>query len=289
MNYPIPLYLNQKYVFDILAMIEDGFSQIQSLKTFEDNSTSSSNKIRGEVGLSNVFAFLGVKLQGETESNSKDNNQSAIETQKVHTPNSLFAKMLNNLDKRGLIKKENILNTTTGDFVIFKSTLRKNPIIDNFESYSALFRLAFNFSDNSQQNKQQKLESQANKRLLEQFDNLLQQLKSEGSLDIISDSTGDEKFKAVLTIDRDYLNDPSLSDIADGEFYVFGKTIKIIKEGSESINLLRKTSLSKFSDATLKGIFESFQGMNEHGLKNADFTTEIQAPVLQVIPIAIFA
>jgi len=289
MNFPIPLYLNQKYVFDILAMLEDGFSQIQSLKTLESSSTSSADNLRGEIGLSNVFAFLGVKLKGETGSSSKDNNQSTIETQKIHTPNSLFAKMITALDKKELIKKENILSTTTGEFVLFKSTLRKNPIIDNFESYFSLFRLAFSFTDNGQQNKQQKLETQANKKLLEQFDTLLKQLKSEGSLDIISDSIGSEKFKAVLTIDRDYLNDPSLSDIADGEFFVFGKTIKVIKDGEDKINLLRKTSLSKFSDATLTKMLAGFQSMDEHGLKNADFVTEVKAPVLQVIPIAIFA
>lgn len=289
MNFPIPLYLNQKYVFDLLAMLEDGFSQIQTLKTLESSSTSSSDNIKGEIGLSNVFAFLGVKLKGETGSSSKDNNQSAIETQKVHTPNSLFAKMIKALDNKELIKKENILSTKTGEFVLFKSTLRKNPIIDNFESYFSLFRLAFSFTDNAYQNKQQKLETQANKKLLEQFDNLLKQLKSEGSLDIISDSTGSEKFKAVLTIDRDYLNDPSLSDIADGEFFVFGKTIKVIKDGNETINLLRKTSLSKFSDTTLTTMLAGFQSMDEHGLKNADFVTEVKAPVLQVIPIAIFA
>lgn len=246
--------------------------------------------MKGQVGLSNVFAFLGVKLGAEANNQSKDLNQSETERQKVHTPNSLFAKMQSLLDDKKMIKKANILDANTGDFILFKSTLRKNPIIANLESYLSLFRLAFTFSDNPQQNKQQKLENQANRKLLEQFDSLIHQMKSEGSLDLVGENIGEESFKAVLTIDRDYLNDPSLSDIADGEFFVFGKAIKILKEGSdEGINLLRKTSLSKFSDAMLEQMFSGFQAMDQHGIKNAEFITDIKAPVLQMIPIAIYA
>jgi hypothetical protein len=118
---------------------------------------------------------------------------------------------------------------------------------------------------------------------------LVKQLKSEGSLDLVGEHVGKENFKAVLTIDRDYLNDPSLSDIADGEFSVFGKVIKVLQHDSEdSINLLRKTSLSKVGEVLLTQMFSGFQNLDAHGLKNADFTREVKPPVIQVVPIAIF-
>ncbi|TGE28559.1 hypothetical protein E5K02_03590 [Hymenobacter metallicola] len=271
-------------------MIEDGFSQMQTLKTVDSSTADSLLKSRGEVGLNNVFAFLGVKLEGEGSKHKKDASESTSELQKVHTPNSLFAKMYNALDQKGVIRKESLLDSGSGDFVLFKSKLQKNPVIDNLESYFSLFRLAFGFTDSGQQTKQQKADGQANKKVLEQFESLIKQLKSEGSLDLVGESVGNEQFKAVLTIDRDYLNDPSLSDIADGEFCVLGKAIRVIKEdNNQGINLLRKTSLSKFSDAMLKQMFSGFQNMDEHGLKNVEFMTEVRGPVLQVIPIAIFA
>jgi hypothetical protein len=121
------------------------------------------------------------------------------------------------------------------------------------------------------------------------MEGLVKQMKEEGSLDIISDSVGSENIKAVLTIDRDYLNDPSLSDIADGEFYVFGKLIRSIKDESDSINLLRKTSLSKINDDMLTLMFSGFENLSQHGIKNASFVKEIKGPAIQVLPIAIFA
>lgn len=289
MNFPIPLYLNQKYVFDILAMIDNGFSHIQTLKTVESLANDTTGKVSGQLGLSNVFALLGVKLDGEKASSSKNNNQSEVESQKIHTPNSLFAKVLNSLDEKGLINKDNIVNVNTGEFILFKSTLRKNPVIDELESYFSLFRFALGFNADGGQNKNQRNELNANKKILEQMEGLVKQMKDEGSLDIISDSVGNEKVKAVLTIDRDYLNDPSLSDIADGEFYVFGKLIRSIKDESDSINLLRKTSLSRVSDDMITSMFSGFEKLSEHGMKNANFVREVKGPVIQVLPIAIFA
>jgi hypothetical protein len=289
MNFPIPLYLNQKYVFDILAMIDNGFSHIQTLKTVESSAADASGKVSGQIGLSNVFALLGVKIDGEKVNSSKNSSQSELESQKIHTPNSLFAKVLQSLDEKELIKKSNIMSADTGEFILFKSTLRKNPVIDNLESYFALFRLFLGFSADVNHNKSQKNETNNNKKMLEQMEGLVKQMKEEGSLDIISDSVGIEKGRAVLTIDRDYLNDPSLSDIADGEFYVFGKLIRSIKDESDSINLLRKTSLSRIDDDMLASMFSGFENLSQHGMKNAVFMKEVKGPAIQVLPIAIFA
>lgn len=287
-EFPISFYLNQKYVFDILAILDNGFTEIKTLKTSENSEANRENKAKGEIGLSNVFAFLGVTLSGERNRSKKEGASEEVEFSKVHTPNSLFAKMRTNLISQGLVRTENLMESQTGEFVEFKATLRKNPIIDNLESYFSIFRLAMNFEDKPQ-GKGQKQTQQSNKRVLEQFQNLVNQLQSDGNLDLIGESIGDEDFKAVLTIDNNYLNDPSLNDLADGEFTVFGKVIKVLQEESEdTINLLRKTSLSKVNNALLNEMFSGFENLDQHGLKNADFTKEVLPPVIQVIPISIF-
>lgn len=139
---------------------------------------------------------------------------------------------------------------------------------------------------------QEKVRNRNNKRILEQFQSLVTQLQSDGNLDLIGEHVGlgNESFKAVLTIDNSYLNDPSLNDLADGEFTVFGKVIKVLPDdSSESINLLRKTSLSKVNNVLLNEMFSGFENLDVHGLKDADFTKDIKPPVIQVIPISIFA
>ncbi|UOR06808.1 hypothetical protein MUN82_06815 [Hymenobacter aerilatus] len=288
-RFPIPFYLNQKYVFDILAMIEDGFTKIQTLKTITSSNNEFSQKAQGEVGLNNVFSFLGIKMSAEAGKQQKLGNETSAETQKVHTPNSLFGKMQALLDNQGIICKESIMNSSTGDFVLFKATLRKNPVVSTLENYLALFKLASNFTEESAHSKQQKSNNQKNDKLLKQFKLLVNELKVEGSLDLAGESVGSEIFQAVLTIDRDYLNDPSLSDIADGEFFILGKTIKIINSADDGINLLRKTSLSNVSQSMLDSIFSGFQNLAQHGLNDANIVTIIKGPVIQIVPIAIYA
>ncbi|WP_126247431.1 hypothetical protein [Chitinophaga rhizosphaerae] len=71
MNYPIPLYWSQKYVFDILATPEDGFVQINTLNTVDSTSNEIAGRAKSQIGLSNAFAFLGVKLDGEIKNQFK--------------------------------------------------------------------------------------------------------------------------------------------------------------------------------------------------------------------------
>lgn len=288
--YPISFYLNQKFVFDILAILEDGFSQMQSLKRTENSESSSDKKINGEIGISNAFGFLGISLGGSKDSNQKAGNQQESEFQKVHTPNSLFAKMRQILFKKNLVRTNDIMKAQPGEFVEFKAILRKNPIIDNLESYFSVFKLAMNFEDKPVGNQKNiKLEQQSNKKIFSQFDNLVGQLKADGNIDLLGEHTGLENFTAVITIDGDYLNDPLLTDIADGEFSVFGKVIRVLDEKSnDKINLLRKTSLSKINNVLLDQMFSGFQNLENDGIKSSEFKPEVDPPVVQIIPISIF-
>lgn len=61
----IPIYLNQKIVFDLLAVQEDGFSQLTTLRTSTSDSETTKNGIGASIGVSNVFALLGVSFSGE--------------------------------------------------------------------------------------------------------------------------------------------------------------------------------------------------------------------------------
>ena len=155
--------------------------------------------------------------------------------------------------------------------------------------------LLFDDSNTGQQQKgQSKGQHQPNKsvnqKMLAQLDSLSNQLKAEGSLDLIGKSMSDKKFSVVLTLDKAFLGDLSLSDIADGQFSVLGKVTKVIPENSkESVNLLRKTSLSKLNSALLDQMFSGFSQLDKYGIQNQDIETEIRPPVIQLIPIAIFA
>ncbi len=287
--HPISFYLNQKFVFDILAILEDGFSEMQNLKTSSSIENEKERGINGEIGLSNTFAFLGVSIGGQRKKNVKEGDVSESEFKKVHTPNSLFAKMREILFEMEIVRTRDLLFASPGEFVEFKATLRKNPFIGNLESYFSLFKFGIAFQDNPKNNRQ-KAEHNANKKIVRQFEGLVQELRQGANIDLIGELVENDKITSVLTIDNNFLNDPSLSDIADGEFTVFGKTIKVLPESSnDKINLLRKTSLSKVNEKFLDEMFSGFQNFNEDdGISNSEFIKEIESPAIQVIPISIF-
>lgn len=291
----LPIYLNQKYVFDLLAIVEDGFSQVETIRTGQNNSGSEKDSFKGEVGLSNVFAFLKFGLNGDSAHEKSSQTNHEISKEKIHTPNSLFSKLRSYLHGNKSIITEGFLTASPGDFVEIKLSLRKNPLIDALEGFSSLMKMALLFDDTNttsiQPNKHQpKQNKNPNQKILDQIDSMSNQLKAEGSLDLIGTATGADNFQVVLTLDRAFLGDLSLSDIADGHFSVLGKITKVIPETSnESVNLLRKTSLSKLNSALLEQMFSGFAQMEEHGIKNQNIETEIKSPVIQLIPIAIFA
>lgn len=290
----LPIYLNQKYVFDLLAIIEDGFSQVETIKTGRSKSDSQKQSFKGEVGLSNVFALLKVNFSGDKTNQANETDQQHSSKEKIHTPNSLFSKLRNYLHEKESIITNNFLNGKPGDFVEMQLSLRKNPLIDILDSLSSLMNMWRLLDENNagQLSKGYQKHSQSknqNQKILEQLDSLSNQLKTEGSIDLIGTSTNGENFKVVLTLDRAFLTDLSLSDIADGHFSVLGKITRVIQQqDNETVNLLRKTSLSKINRNLLENAFSGFSQLNEYGFQYQDIELEIHPPVIQLIPVAIF-
>ncbi|WP_449618947.1 DUF6414 family protein [Sphingobacterium wenxiniae] len=208
----------------------------------------------------------------------------------MHTPNSLFSKLREYLHQNQHIIKNNYLNSKTGEFIEVKLSLKKNPLIDSLDGFSSLMKLAVMFDDSTPALKKGGQKSNSNTKVLNQMESLNNQLKDEGSIDLIgSYKSENENFKVVLTLDKSYLGDITLSDIADGEFSVIGKVTRVLqKDSDETVNLLRKTSLSKLNSALLDQMFSAFNNMEESGIKNQEIVTEINPPVIQIIPIAIF-
>src|SRR5689334_8355621 len=62
-DFSVTIYLNQAVVFDLLAIMEDGMSQVSSIKISESNKHNAD----AGIGASNVFALLGVTLKGGIE------------------------------------------------------------------------------------------------------------------------------------------------------------------------------------------------------------------------------
>ena len=302
-NYPIPLYLNQRTVFDILAMMEGGLSQFESVQTTESVGQQQASRISGDVGVRNVFAFLGVSFGGEKSGGSTATSAQQVSKEKIYTPNALFAKMRERLFAENKIVDKLTSDLAPGMFVEFKTSLSKNPLIQALESIQAFISLYFTFSEAakpkaiSKSSKGNDVGSHlSNTNATAVFNQakslittLLRELTAEGSLDLIG-TAPETGITAVLTIDKAFLTDPTLGDLLDGEYAVIGKITRSIAPSSgDKINLLRKTNFGVLQEKFLSDFTKSFETLGDTNITLPKIVTDIGGPAIQLLPIAIFA
>lgn len=290
-EFPLPVYLNQKYVFDILAMVEDGFSHLRSIKTSENNQVENQVKGTAGLGLSNVFSLLGVNFSGERANADKQGTTSESQTDRVHTPDSLFNKMRAYLIDKQLVRQESLESCIAGEFIEFESKLELRSLVDVFDSYLSVFKMVINFDDGEQKDKSKKIESNKHRVLMSSMENMAKQFRGERSnIDLIGEinTTSGQHITAVITLDKNFLSENSMSDMVDGSFKILGKVTRNIVDSDEVINLMRNTSLSKMNSAFFEVFMSGFAGLPTAGFKEERIITEVNSPAIQVIPLAIF-
>ncbi|MCD4735721.1 MAG: hypothetical protein K8R53_06725, partial [Bacteroidales bacterium] len=60
----IPIYLNQQIVFDLLAIIEDGLSDVTTIKTSVTDLERKTASAETTAGISNLLSLVGVSFGG---------------------------------------------------------------------------------------------------------------------------------------------------------------------------------------------------------------------------------
>lgn len=276
----IPIYLNTKIVFDMLATIEDGFSEVKNIQT--SKSRSAEDEVEANIGTSNLFAFLSVGIKGNMKSGSND-GQTVIE-EKTHTTVSLFQRLKAQLEDEELINRE-IEKLEIGDFVELQGVLKTNPLIDMLSGLKELMTLANLFSDKPKSNQSKKEKLMSDNKFNAQIEGLINGLQADGKKDIICETSG---TKVILPTDENYFLNNNMSEVTDGNYKILGKVVQICKEDGE-ISLLRNTVFSRLQLDKMKEFQDVFndpslsQFVGEGGI-----TTTIQAPVIMIIPIAIY-
>lgn len=276
----IPLYLNTKIVFDMLATIEDGFSEVKNIQT--SRSKSKEEDAEASIGTSNLFALFSVGIKGNLKSGSS-NDQTIIE-EKTHTTVSLFQKLKSNLDDAKLINRD-IDKFEIGDFVEIQGNLKANPLIDMLSAIKELMALANLFSDRPKNNRSKKDELMSNARFNSQIEGLINGLQADGKKDIICETS---RLKVILPTDENYFLNNSMSEVTDGNYKILGKVVQICKDEGE-ISLLRNTVFSKLQLDKMQEFEDVFNSPELSQLVgDSGITTAVKAPVIMIIPIAIY-
>ena len=287
----VPVYINEKIVLDMLAIIEDGFSTVSQVSYTEHKENNNNQKLEAGVSTSTTILskLLKINLQGEISHSGTTGKNESVAKEKVHTNVSLLSKFRTFLEKEKILKTDfDIAKVKIGDFVEVEGELQKNPLINYMDIFVDLFRLGDIFSEEPQLGEKTKMKNQKQEenKTLKQIQAFADELKHSGTIDFI---LSDEPRTVVLSAQEQYLSNDNISEILGGHFKVLGKVIAICKDDTENINLLRKTTFSFLPSESVKEMFAEFQNDAMEGLNLPEFKTQIQGPALIVIPVAIYA
>lgn len=294
---PIALYLNQRVTFDLIAALEDGFAHITTVQ--ESSSEAQQSGVRGGLGVSNPFALLGLRFDAGGHRDTTNASTGTTTEELVHTPTSLFARLRKELNRRELVKAvhgdaNGVQGVNPGDFVEFQAVLRRSPLIVVLNTFRELAPMveAFEGTAGSAQSDESRRRRGRNKKrgqtsqIVTQMETVFKSITDPGSEDLIAEC-GERRF--VLTTEPAYFVDPTMNDVIDGTFMVFGKVARVVPENSdEGISLFRKSPVGNIS-GVVEELASAFASLPQAGFTGQKIETEISAPTLQIIPIGIFA
>jgi hypothetical protein len=290
-KYSIPIYLNQRIVFDLLAVMEDGFSQLQTIKTSTSNEKSGKVDASAELGTKNTFSFLNIGVKASAEKAGKDVGTQEVSQEKVFTPASLFSKFRDNLlSKKLLISLDEEITSSqldSGIFIEFSGVLSKNPLTTYIDGMIKLLQTASLFVkfDNTGTDKN------FGKKEIDMLKKFKTTFTQEKYIDLITNvNIQNSETKVILPAQFEYFLNESPADIIDGQFVILGKISRVLpKDDEEKISLIRGTSLEFLPEDNFHEFTEAMSSVGNQFNFNQELTTSIKGPALLVIPIAVFA
>lgn len=286
----VPVYLNQKLVFDLVAMMQGGIATVTKVTESNSRADESKTNVDGSFGMAEALSsLLKINLSGHMSDTQNAEVSRNTTEERIHTPASLFCEFRSRLEQQDQIKSVEEGLPSPGDFVEFEASLSRNPIIVGLDALIKLMELSELFS---KEKNTKKKKGQGNKPsevqvLTEQFSSLSVSLKEGGSRDLVAKLEKDH-CNVVLTVEEQFLNDTTMSDIADGTFRVLGKVVRSFSSDTESINLLRKTPLAHAPEV-MKEFVAAFKGLDQEKFSMPEMEANITGPAIQVLPIAIYS
>ena len=288
----VPVYLNQRTVFDLIAMLKGGLSTVTSVTQTESDNKSNQGEISSKLGTGGVLSsLLKVDLSGNLASTDTQDSGVVSSEERVHTPASLFYQLRNLLYENEMIYKMDDRIGAPGSFVEFEGQLNRNPIIESLDIFFEFGKFAIGIDNTTPAKRSRKSQTKdvGSNEVLKMLKGLLELLKAGDTVDLVGIGINGN-FSAVITLETGYLNDPMMSDLVDGQFKVLGVIVKSIHDESDSINLLRKTAFSKLPPDVMGGFFETLKNLrDEHEFDISPLGIEVKGPTIQILPVAIFA
>ena len=279
-NLTIPVYLDEQIVMDLIATIDDGFSEFYTIETTKNKGIGTEVNANGQGKVLKLF-----KAKMDLSHSRENTNGTKKQESKVQTVVSMFHNLKQYLNQNDFIEKNN-KEFKNGDFIELQGEFSINPLIDLLNTFSNFFEMSgvINKAANTSKAKNKRTEALKDVQIESQIKGLIKVFETDGKIDVICHS-GDKTF--IIPSKKEFFTDGKGDVIRTGNFRMLGKIVKICSE-KENISLLRDTKIGKIKSSILDTAIESF---NNPEIKNVvDFepvVTNYDNAIL-VYPIAIY-
>jgi hypothetical protein len=284
----IPVYLNQRIVFDLVAVLEGGIASVTLISQTQSQSAGEDRHVGASFGVGQALSsLLKIDLTGKRDSRTTDESSTTTTQDRIHTPASLFMTLRAILREKGYLKTiESETKLAPGDIVEFSSVLKKNPLLETLESFVEMIDIFQSFGKKPPKGKgKQVSEIQQMKK---QMGPLITSLKSGGTMDLTTPALP-SSHRAVISLETQNLNDPTMSDLVDGTFRVVGKVTRCLSKTDGAISLNRKSAINRLPSSALEQLKDAFRAPELAEMSLPELEWEIPGPAIQVLPIAIIA
>ena len=201
----VPIYINEKIVIDMLAIIDDGFSKVSQISSVENIDNNEKNTVGVGVSTSSIISkFLKIDFRGDIANQKITQHNNSMSKEKVHTNVSLLSKFRSYILENEILKINfDIGKLKIGDFVELEGELQKNPLIEFLDAFIDIYKLVDIFSEESHLGNKNKAKAQEkkNQKLIKQIKSFSDELKHSGTIDFILSS---EEGEIVLSTQEQY-------------------------------------------------------------------------------------
>lgn len=294
-----PIYLDTAMLLSLVAMVEDGVSMSREVTETIGNTRNGSFSLDGEGSSAPLMTILGMNLGIEGSAQGDLAREKELQKTYVlqHSFASLFGKLFEYLDANKYVRTDpDVSNLEPGELICFTATVKENPVDAIAELIRKVQKVAetvspdlFEKSRGAKKKVNQLTDEEAaqkeNIEIADRMSTLLGQESEESPLtDLLA--VGD-KFKALLTADREYFTAASRASIIGGRFQILGKVSYVEQDNDSCVSLGRRTMLAQVLEYT-GGMKDIQQGFSEFiGTQDVPSLT-IKGPFIQVLPLAIF-
>lgn len=317
----VPVYLDQAMVFDLLAFVEDGLYQLETVTTSIGEADSRRGGVNASLGTSNVFSFLRVGLGGERSNERSSTSKEERQRELVYTPASLFAKLRLRLRRKGLITDlssvHGINSLEAGNLIEFRGVLNENPAIASIETpvefgkfirshgvlegeseptgtsstRAARHRKSARGAARNEGTRSAATREQPDDSSPKDILSTLEALTAADERELLCDITSKSSPVPVALISTraEFFSGREIQVLFGWDVRVLGHIVRVVRPDDEAINLVRRTPIGRVPSVYTELLEEWISRFREMDLRiPGGSTLEVPGPAVHVKAIAIF-